>query len=54
VKVIVPAEMLEAGVEMLKECKKTKCDQATTALQIYLAMRAVEEVLTEPRRGSVH
>jgi hypothetical protein len=53
-RVIVPAEMLEAGVEMLEECRRAKLDQATTALQVYMAMRAVEEVLEEPNQGSVH
>ena len=49
-----PVEMLEAGAEMVKECKKAKMDPVRTALQIYIAMEAVRELLERQDEGSVH
>ena len=37
-------EMLAAGVEALAESKKKRLDKGNTAIAVYLAMRAVEEI----------
>lgn len=41
--VILP-EMLEAGIEALRECRKRKLPDLDAAVAVYLAMRALEEI----------
>ena len=44
-------EMLEAGMLVLKECRKEGKTDYDTAIAVYLAMRAIEAVITLRRDG---
>lgn len=48
-------EMLEAGMLVLDECKKGEKTAYDTVIAVYLAMRAIEEiVILKAASGSVH
>ena len=52
--VVILPEMLEAGMLVLKECEKEEKTAYDTVIAVYLAMRAIEEVLRVRTSESVH
>lgn len=46
--------MLQAGVEMLAECRERDLSDAETCLQIWEAMEAIRAIAEIKRRGTVH
>ena len=47
-------EMLQAGVEAMAECKSRNLTPYETAIAVYLAMRAVEEIAAMRGQETVH
>lgn len=47
-------EMLQAGVEMLAECRERDLSDVETCLQIWEAMEAIRLVAEIRKKGTVH
>lgn len=47
-------EMLQAGVEMLAECRERDLSDVETCLQVWEAMEAVRAIAEIRKRGPVH
>lgn len=52
--VVILPEMLEAGMLILKECQKEGKSDYDTAIAVYLAMRAIEEIVKVRTSESIH
>lgn len=51
---VIFAEMLQAGVEAMAECKSRKLTQYETVIAVFLAMRAVEEIVSMRGEETLH
>ena len=51
---IILQEMIDAGVEQLKECENSDAGSVNTVVLIYLAMRGIEQMVWERNTGSLH
>ena len=52
--VVLYPEMLEAGVEALVESRRRKLDDGNTAIAVWLAMKAIEEIAAMRNGESLH
>lgn len=52
--VVILPEMIEAGVEAMKESEASGAGERNTVILVYLAMRAIEEMLVQKTDGTLH
>jgi hypothetical protein len=52
--VVILPEMVEAGSQMLTECRERQLDDETTAVNVYLAMEGVLEIAILKAKGRIH
>lgn len=52
--VLILPEMLEAGIEAMKECRDAQRGDEATVIEIFLAMESTRELAIMRRDGAIH